>query len=141
MESFLILNSIQCNSCEEILISRHRHDCIFCKCHNHIMLDGGLDGYVRIGGKKEDYTNLCIYSDAKFEVIRESLYRGTYGKLGKSKLKYIKLKDMTTNHILGVIKYFLNNKLEEDTPLTISGKHIWYLNQYLNELEFRDKEI
>lgn len=45
----LILNSAQCTSCGDVLVSRHRHDYVVCQCGN-VAVDGGLD-YMRMSVK------------------------------------------------------------------------------------------
>lgn len=57
----LILNAIQCQSCKEIIVSRHRHDFKSCKCGN-VSVDGGLE-YKRRSFKEDgDYVERCAYT-------------------------------------------------------------------------------
>lgn len=104
MERKLILNSIKTPD-GTILISRHRHDFV---SHTdkvtgkEIFLDGGND-YQRIGG--EGWTDLSIYSDAPFEVIRENYCRGGRGKDGKQPLTWVALSKMNTSWVLNCISY------------------------------------
>jgi hypothetical protein len=43
-------SSVQCLQCNEVLISRTRHDFVSCKCPNKTFVDGGYD-YTHVGGK------------------------------------------------------------------------------------------
>ncbi len=47
-ETELLLNSVQCLVCEEVLVSYSRHDYVECECVNHAMTDGG-NSYIRRG--------------------------------------------------------------------------------------------
>jgi len=101
----LIFNSVICLECGEQLISRHRHDYKSCSCENQVFNDGGLD-YQRFGGKNLDLIQShCIYDNSDFSTIRFYLERGSYGKNFDEPLHYIKLKDMTDEHLQNVIDY------------------------------------
>jgi tRNA(Ile2) C34 agmatinyltransferase TiaS len=54
----IITNKIKCNSCGEVIESKHRHDFVTCKC-GAVSVDGGKD-YLRRAFKKgpEDYEDL-----------------------------------------------------------------------------------
>ena len=47
-------NYIKCNSCNDIVISLHRHDFRFCKC-GAVAIDGG-DSYTKISGISGGFT-------------------------------------------------------------------------------------
>ena len=60
----------------EILQSNHRYDFVMDSAGNFI--DGGIDGYIRIGGRPlEEWENLCLYADAPHEKIREMSLSGS----------------------------------------------------------------
>ena len=61
-------------------------------------VDGGCD-YLRRIGDFNNYKDLSVYSDDPHEIIREAMHWGTRGVNGDQPLKYIPLKDMTTDHI------------------------------------------
>lgn len=48
---------IRCKLCGDVLVSKHRHDFVMCKCGS-CYLDGGGDPYYRIGGDPENYEDL-----------------------------------------------------------------------------------
>lgn len=56
----IILNSIQCNFCKDVIISFHKHDFKFCKCKN-VSIDGGLDYLKRGFHKQDDYRELSQF--------------------------------------------------------------------------------
>jgi hypothetical protein len=64
-------------------------------------VDGGTD-YLRHSLGME---NLCVYSDAPFEVVRANLRWGTYGSHGNLPLRYVVLKDMEDEHIRAVLRF------------------------------------
>jgi hypothetical protein len=92
-----------------ILESNYRHDY---KTHvdttngKTYMVDGGLD-YIRrnMNGDEKD---LSVSLDDGHEVVREEMKWGTYGKDGNETLRFIKLKDMTTDHILACLENVKN---------------------------------
>ena len=99
----LVYNAIKCPD-KTILVSRYRHDYVTYVDANgeEYMLDGGTD-YIRTNVNTEPAESLAVYADAEFVDIREVLEWGSYGRDGKSPLRWIKLKDMEIDHIRAVI--------------------------------------
>jgi hypothetical protein len=89
-----------------ILESKHRHDYVTYTDANgkQYMVDGGLDYLRRNLHDDAPYTELSVYSDAPHAVIREVFKWGTRGKDGKQPLKFVVLKDMTTDHIEAILE-------------------------------------
>ncbi len=98
-QKVLLVNAIKCSICGDVLISRHKHDYKDCSCGS-CSIDGGID-YRRLKGY---HTDLAVYTDDHHLVIREVFEWGSYGKDGKQDLHFIKLKDMTTDHIKNIIR-------------------------------------
>jgi len=104
MERKIICNRIITPDGTE-LISHHVHD-----FNDHTDTNGsyyacdGGGSYLKRSGAS-DYTEASIYSNDPFEVIREHLYRGSRGKDGLQSLSYIKLKDMSDEHLKSTIIY------------------------------------
>ena len=44
------MSMVVCRQCGDILVSKHCHDFVQCKCPNETFVDGG-DNYFRRGGK------------------------------------------------------------------------------------------
>lgn len=88
-----------------VLESRHRHDI---KTHTDAsngftyIVDGGLD-YIR-RNVVAPYEELSLTLEHSFEKVREALTWGTYGPHGDQPLKYVRLCDMTTDHIRAVLR-------------------------------------
>lgn len=87
-----------------ILESRHRHDF---RTHTdangkHYMVDGGL-AYERRSAHGDEVI-LSRYDDEPHDEQRQIITWGSYGKEGKSPLRYIKIADMETDHIKAVLK-------------------------------------
>ena len=89
-----------------ILESMHRHDYVTYTDANgkEYMVDGGLDYLRRIVHDDAPAEELSVYSDAPHAVIREVFKWGTRGKDGKQPLKFVVLKDMTTDHIEAILE-------------------------------------
>ena len=110
-----------------VLESRHVHDY---KSHVDVvsgktyMVDGGLD-YVRRSAV-DDQVDLCVYSDSPHDEIREALTWGTYGKDGDQELSYVKLKDMSIDHIQAVLD-------------NVKGIYPQYKEAMENELNYRSE--
>lgn len=99
----IILNSIKTPD-GTILISHHVHDYKSYKDKNGEIyrIDGGHE-YLRRSTNKVPATEMSIYEDAPFEVIRENYYRGTFGEDGHR--KWIPMSEMSKEHLENCIKY------------------------------------
>ena len=83
-----------------VLESRHVYDY---KTHTDkngsvYMVDGGLE-YLRHSCNTHPAEELSLSLEDGHEVVREVVTWGTYGIDGKTALKYVKLKDMSVEHI------------------------------------------
>lgn len=105
-----------------ILQSHHRHDYRVYEDEEgrESSVDGGTDYLRRVG----EYTEMSIYENDKFEVIRRFLCRGGRGKDGKEKLKYIPLFMMSNSWLKSCIEYSPNN---------------YYNKWYQMELDYREQ--
>lgn len=100
--SNLIRNAIQTPD-GTILESRNRHDYTTYVDANgkRYMVDGGLD-YIRCS-LNCDQVDMSVTLDDPHEEVREACSWGTYGINGDQPLTYVKLKDMSTDHIQACI--------------------------------------
>lgn len=101
----LLVNMIQCPD-GTILESRYRHNFV-----EHIQddgrryyIDGGLS-YNHVGYSDEKYKDLSCYVGDAHNIIRERFTWGSYGRDGDEPLHYIKLKDLTDEHLDNLIVY------------------------------------
>lgn len=117
----LLVNRAQCPDCGDIVVSKHRHDCVYCKCHQ-CMRDGGT-AYIRGSGRQ---ISMNLFDTDDHSEIRDWFYRGHRGECGTKPLEWILLKDMTDQHLEATIQY---NK-----ALGVSGA---FYNVYVNEQEYR----
>lgn len=133
-ERQIVYNSVLCLECGTVLVSYHRHDYKTCECDNKTMVDGGT-AYLRYGGK--DMTKVVstpVFLDESFEKVRHYATRGARGKDGNEPLRWIKLSEMTNNHLQAVLDY---------------GGADWHLKLIQQELAYRllhnivieDKEV
>jgi hypothetical protein len=121
----LVFNSVQCTSCNEVLVSHHRHDYKTCGCNNQTMVDGGT-AYSRYGGiDLKKVRNLSVYDDDPFEEIREHAERGGRGKDGTEPLTWIKLKDINDEWLNAIVDY---------------GGPEWHINLIKKEIKYREDE-
>jgi len=67
------------------------------------MVDGGLD-YLRRNVTKIPAEELSLVLPQPHSVIREELTWGTYGKKGDQPLKFLKICDMESDHIVAVLE-------------------------------------
>jgi hypothetical protein len=58
-ERQLTRNAAQCKKCGDLIVSKHRHDFVKCKC-GAIAVDGGLS-YIRRLGNPEDMIDMCEF--------------------------------------------------------------------------------
>ena len=86
-----------------VLVSRHRHD-----YREHVdangktyMIDGGLD-YCRCSNHGDEVWVGCTLEDGH-SAVREALEWGTRGPKGDQPLTFVKLCDMTDEHIQAVL--------------------------------------
>lgn len=71
-EKKIILNSIRCKTCKDLLVSLHVHDFRWCSC-GKVAIDGGKE-YLKRCGSSTDYTDNSVYfnpTDQKFYYWRE----------------------------------------------------------------------
>lgn len=57
----LLINAAKCRKCGDTIISRHRHDFVWCKC-GAIAVDGGLE-YTRRVGNYSDFIEIIETDD------------------------------------------------------------------------------
>ena len=108
------------------LRSFHRHDC---KTHvdevsgEVYMVDGG-SAYLRRNKNEHPYIeNSKKLSDVDdFQELRELIHWGSYGKHGKSKLKWVVLSEMSNDHIKAILN---------------SNQQVIWEDEFKQELEFR----
>jgi len=112
-----------------ILESMHRHDYVTYVDKNgkEYMVDGGLDYLRRNVHDDAPYEEISVYDDAPHVEIREVFKWGTRGKDGRQPLKFVPLKDLTTEHIDAI--------LETQTHI---ADHIRKI--FIDELNFRNSE-
>ena len=118
----IVYNSIKCLECNEILVSRHRHDYVTCDCPNSAMVDGGNE-YERYGAMDMDKIEAnYIYLDDDFEIVRQHAARGSRGKDGKQPLTWVTIADMSDNYLHAVLDY---------------GGDDWHLELIYKEIKYR----
>lgn len=110
-----------------VLHSYHVHDYTthVDKNGKEYMLDGGTS-YVR-SSANGDEVYLTLYSDAPHKEIREVLSWGTYGKQGREPILFIKLKDLTRDHIKAILE-------------NCNGIAPWRRKTFEDELEYRNEQ-
>lgn len=96
-----------------VLWSKHRHDYVSHTDLNgeYYFIDGGND-YIRKSVNKAQAVNLCVYDDGKFETLRENIFWGrNYDANNKilSETEWITIKNLTTDHLYAILKYFNND--------------------------------
>lgn len=87
-----------------ILHSKQTHHYTFHNDANgeYYFTDGG-NNYIRRSVNKEPAISLDVTTESPWQEQREAFVWGTYGKSGTEKLKYVKLQDLTSNHIQAIL--------------------------------------
>lgn len=119
----IVYNSVKCLECNEVLISRYRHDYVTCGCPNDAMVDGGND-YERHGAIDMDkIETYYVYANDDYELVRKYAVRGGRGKDGKDPLTWIPIADMDDEYLLAVLDY---------------GGADWHLDIIRKEIKYRE---
>ena len=94
-----------------ILESRSVHDFVGYTDANgkFYAADGGLEYLKRCGDN--DYEELSLTLEDDFNKIRECVRWGTYGPKGNRPMRFVKIKDMSTDHIQNILKGRLGMKI------------------------------
>ena len=113
-----------------ILQSYHVHDYRSHKDKNGLeyMVDGGLQYLRRTIHPNAPYTELSVYADDPFDLIRLAFCWGSRGRLGDEPLKWIALCNLETSHI----------KLIIETQRQVPD---YLLDIFKQELEWRKNEV
>lgn len=121
-ERQIVYNAVLCKVCSKTIVSRHRHDYNTCGCPNHASVDGGMS-YLRHGALDLELIELLtVYADEPFEKVRQHATRGSRGKSGKEPLTWVKLAEMTDEHLAAVLAF---------------GGAEWHLKLIAKELQYR----
>ena len=107
------INYIECKECSDVLFSFNRHDYKQCTCGKSF-IDGGWD-YTRYSGELKSGEIKDLMPE-----IREQFKWGNNFDENNNRLPrtvWVLLKDMSTSHISGVIRYFTEN-IRPDQILT-----------------------
>ena len=121
----LIKNSIRTPD-GTVLESRHRHDFVSHKdtITGELYFTDGGTSYIRRSVNIEPYEDLSLYSDDPFEILRENITWGTYGKNGDEPLHYKFISNMSTSHINAILsQYKLEDYLKEVFEKEISHRN------------------
>lgn len=88
-----------------IIQSKHRHDYVTYLDKNGLeyMVDGGQAYLRRIVHDEYPYEEMSLYKEDSIETLREYFVWGTRGKDGRQPLTWLKLKDMSSEHIEAII--------------------------------------
>lgn len=120
----IVYNSVECLDCNEILISRTRHDYQVCSCPNHASVDGGMS-YQRVGARDLSRIRKHVaYADDDFKIVRQLATRGSRGKSGDEPLTWVPLCEMSDQYLEAVLVY---------------GGAAWHLELITKELQYRHK--
>lgn len=138
------IHYLQTRCCNEKLFSCSRHDFRKCSC-GQSYIDGGFD-YCKVGGKD----NQLEQEEVKdlINIVREQFTWGqNYNKDGTrlEKTEYKLLKDLSSDHILGILSYFNNKAYKiivemqelENYPVTDKSYHITQ-EIFIQELIYRN---
>ncbi len=89
-----------------ILQSMHVHDFVqyVDKNGKEYMVDGGLIYLRRNVHEDAPYEELSVYAHDDHDLIREHMHWGTYGPKGDQPRKWVRVKDLETDHIEAILE-------------------------------------
>ncbi len=133
------------------LISFYRHDYkeYTDKKGNYYMIDGGQEDYCRmshphLSRKSFKGTQQAEISECIKDIREQFTWGQNYTKTNKKlpKTKYVILKDLTTDHIIGILKYFTEKLVVEGTEVQEFTTKQWKLIHliFIEELLYRNKK-
>lgn len=128
----LLVNMIECGVCGDRVVSRYRHDYVQCGCGKSFT-DGGND-YQRYGGAA---VSKALYSNSPWEEIRKYYCRGSRGKNGNEKLKWIPLCEMTDEHLNACIEYNKKKGLGDSHSTKMCEDELYY--RFENEITIKEE--
>ncbi len=102
----ILLNSIQCLKCKDILISYHQHFMSTCSCGS-CSADGGQSYLKRSFINKNDYKELSVYDNNRHMTRRSKLFWGqSYDKNMKrlKETRWVLIKNLDTDHIEAILQ-------------------------------------
>lgn len=123
----IILNQIRTPD-GTILKSLHRHDYVTYKDKNGYtyMVDGG-NAYLRRNRVDEaPYTELSIYDDAPFSLIRQHYCRGGRGKNGDQPLTWVPLEKMSDDWLENCIQYNVDRGIGDSFATMMYRRELGY---------------
>jgi hypothetical protein len=123
-EVTIVASKRVCSNCGDVMWSKERHDYVKCAC-GACFLDGGL-AYSRWSGPS---TDLSVFSDAPFSVIRLNEIRGGRGVNGDQPLTWVPIAEMSDNWLKSTLEYL------EDRNMAY-GRHYKHL---LMEVKYREE--
>jgi hypothetical protein len=100
----MVCNRAMCLKCKDVITSRHRHDFVTCGCGN-LSLDGGNDYRRTLYENWTMVSDMSIYLDEPFEIVRVHAARGSRGKDGNQPLTWIPLCWMSNDYLEAVLDY------------------------------------
>jgi hypothetical protein len=129
-EREIILNQIKTPD-GTIIKSMHVHDYVtyLDKNGKTYMVDGGNEYLRRNIHKDAPYTELTIYSNDKFEIIRENYHRGGRGKDGDQPLTWVPISKMNDQWLDAAIQYNEERSLGESFANKMYKKEKEYRKQ------------
>lgn len=127
------INYVICKKCKETLFSFYQHDFKSCTCQENF-IDGGFC-YNRYIGELKEGEIKDLMSDIREQFIWGQNYDENNVRLPET--KYVLLKDLTTSHISGILRYFIEKLSPE---ISISKDWIAIHLIFCYELENRLKQ-
>lgn len=130
------INYVICKKCKETLFSFYQHDFKSCTCQENF-IDGGFC-YNRYSGELKEDEIKNLMSEIREQFTWGQNYDENNNKLPKTEYKL--LKDLTTSHISGIIRYFI----ERLQPESIISKqwltiHLIFCYELENRLKNENK--
>ena len=131
---------LYCKKCKDSVFSFSTHSMNWCKCES-CAIDGGFD-YTKITGNEGDFELIVSDVSSIMKLIRDKFtWTKRYDRNDKLLKKPItsKLKDLTTDHVIGVLLYFTKQLTLHDDGNSCNMSKYWLIIHeiFLEELKYR----
>lgn len=121
-----------------IIVSRDVHDYVE---HEGYFIDGGLE-YSRVGwpvGGYHNYEPLFLYENDDFDLKKECLVWGTYGKDGKQPLKWVKFTECEDDHLKAILKMHISDLYKEAINVILEERVMKFRKEKLRKILNNEK--
>ena len=121
MSKKIIQNEAQCMKCGDIIVSKHVHDFVQCRC-SAIFVDGGME-YLRRGGEDEDFIDRSLVMDTlALNACTDSVRRATETNRNELGISLAVIRALRDHELLNEEKFVYEQSNSKRLKTTIAEK-------------------